>query len=86
MVETQTEYTSRQEEKEVQENWLEEAEFRTFSDSNLVEVPCQSALRIKNGPAQGSVSVENGKEAGGCGRDRNRKKCRVGGRTMKLTK
>ena len=60
MVETQTEYTSRQEEKEVQENWLEEAEFRTFSDSTLVEVPCQSALRIKNGPAQGSVSAENG--------------------------
>lgn len=61
-------------------------EFRTFSDSTLVEVSRQSVLRIKNGPAQGSYGSEKGKESGGCGRDRNRKKCRVGGRAMKLTK
>ena len=79
MVETQTEYTSKQEEKEAQEIWLEDVEFRTFSDSSLAEVSRQSVLRIKNGPAQGSDGSENGKESGGSGRDRNRKKCRVEG-------
>lgn len=43
--------------------------FRTFSNSTLVEVSCQSVLRRKNSPAQGSDGTENGKERGGCGRD-----------------
>lgn len=43
--------------------------FRTFSNSTLVEVSCQSVLRRKNSPAQGSDGTENGKESGGCGRD-----------------
>ena len=43
------------------------------------EVSGQPVLRIKNGPAQGSDGSENGKESGGGGRDRNRKKCRVEG-------